>query len=138
MRNADKIAKADVARTSSPIDLDGKYMWAMSNIDINVARDLGLTGIKKHWRLANQIEKEVDRLHKDWILALATFVKHSRKTNNNKEVTEKMKIRRDIDLGWISSLFIQLHESIHCWKMDGKDIADATKLVKELVRCLLV
>ena len=49
-----------------------------------------------------------------------------------------MKIRRDIDPGWVSSLFVQLHGSIHYWKIDGKDIADATKLVKELVRCLLV
>ena len=138
MRNADKIAQAEVARTSSPMDLDGKYMWAMSNVDIDAARDLGLTGIKKHWRLAGQIEKEVDGLYKDWIPALAAFVKHSQKTNDNEEVTENMKIRRDIDPGWVSSLFVQLHGSIHCWKMDGKDIADATKLVKELVRCSLV
>ena len=48
VRNADKIAQAEVARTSSPMDLDGKYIWAMSNIDIDAARDLGLTGIKKH------------------------------------------------------------------------------------------
>ena len=49
--NADKIALAEVGRTSSPTDLDGKYIWAISNIDIDVARDLGLTEIKKHWRL---------------------------------------------------------------------------------------
>ena len=138
MRNADKIAQAEVARTSNTMDLDGKYIWAMSNVDIDAARDLGLTGIKKHWRLAGQIEKEVDGLHKDWIPALAAFVKHSRKTNDNEEVTENMKIRRDIDPRWVSSLFVQLHGSIHCWKIDGKDIADVTKLVKELVRCSLV
>ena len=49
-----------------------------------------------------------------------------------------MKIRRDIDPGWASSLFVQLHGSIYCWKMDGKDIADAVKLVNKLVRCSLV
>ena len=114
VRNADKIAQAEVARTSSPMDLDGKYMWVMSNVDIDAARDLELTGIKKHWRLAGQIEKEVDGLHKDWIPALAAFVKHSRKMNDNEEVTENMKIRRDIDPGWVSSLFVQLHGSIHC------------------------
>ena len=65
VRNADKIAQAEVARTSSPMDLDGKYIWAMSNVDIDAARDLGLTGIKKYGRLAGQIEKEVDGLHKD-------------------------------------------------------------------------
>ena len=49
----------------------------MSNIDIDTATNLRLTGIKKHWRLAGQIEKEVDRLRRDWIPALAVFVKHS-------------------------------------------------------------
>ena len=65
-------------------------------------------------------------------------MKHSQKTINNEEVTENMKIRRNIDPRWISSLFVQLHGSIYCWKIDEKDIADATKLVKELVRYLLV
>ena len=49
-----------------------------------------------------------------------------------------MKIRRDIDSGWVSSLFDQLHGSIHYWKMDGKNIADITKLVNKIVRCSLV
>ena len=43
-----------------------------------------------------------------------------------------------MDPEWASSLFVQLDGSIHCWKMDRKDIADATKLVNKLVRCLLV
>ena len=120
------------------MDLDGKYIWVMSNVDIDAAKNLWLTGIIKHWRLADQIEKEVDGLHKDWILAFTAFVKHSQKTNNNKKVTENMKIRYDIDFEWVLSLFVQLHRSIHCWKMDGKDIADVTKFVKELVRCSLV
>ena len=137
VRNADKIVLAEVGKTSSPMDLDGKYMWVISNVDIDAARDLGLTGIKKHWRLAGQIEKEVNGLHRDWIPALAAFVKHSRKTHDNEEVTENMKIRRDIDPGWASSLFVQLHGSIYCWKMDGKDIADATILINKFVRYLL-
>ena len=49
-----------------------------------------------------------------------------------------MKIKRDIDSGWVSSVFVQLYGSIHCWKMDRKDITDASKLVKELMRYLLV
>ena len=48
IKNVDKIAQTEVMRTSSLIDLDGKYMWAMSNVDIDTARDLGLTGIKKY------------------------------------------------------------------------------------------
>ena len=80
----------------------------------------------------------MNRLHKDWILALAAFVKYSRKINDNKKITENIKIRRDIDPGWILSLIIQLHRSIYYWKIDKKDITDATKLVKKLVRCLFI
>ena len=48
VKNADKIALAKVGKTLSPMDFDGKYMWAISNVDIDATRDLGLTGIKKH------------------------------------------------------------------------------------------
>ena len=48
MRNADKMALVEVVRTTSLMDLDGKYMWTMSNIDIDAVRDLGLTNIIKH------------------------------------------------------------------------------------------
>ena len=138
VRNAEKIALVEIGRTLSPMDLDGKYMWAISNVDIDAARDLGLTGIKKHWRLAGQIEKKVNGLHRDQIPVLAAFVQHSQKTHDNEKMTENMKMRQDIDPGWVSSLFVQLHGSIHCWKMYGKDIADATKLVNKLVRYSLV
>ena len=79
-----------------------------------------------------------NRLNRDWIAALTAFVKHSQKTHDNEEVTDNMKIKRDIDPGWASSLFFQLHGSIHYWKMDGKDIANVTKLVNKLVWCSLV
>ena len=97
VRNADKIAVGEVRKTLTLMDLDGKYIWAISNIDIDAARDLGLTGIKKHWGLTGQIEKEVNGLHRDWIPALAAFLKHSQKTHDNEEVTDNIKIRRDIE-----------------------------------------
>ena len=67
VRNANKIMLAMVKRVLSPIDLDSKYIWAISNVDIDTARDLVLTGIKKHQRLVGQIEKKVNRLHRDWV-----------------------------------------------------------------------
>ena len=91
--NVDKITLAEFGKTLSPIDLDGKYIWAISNINIDTTRDLGLTGINKYSRLAGQIEKEVNRLHRDWISALAVLVKHFWKTYENEKVTENMKIR---------------------------------------------
>ncbi len=57
---------------------------------MDVAEDLGLTGIKKYWRCAGQIQDEVDLLYKDWIPALGAFVKHSRRTHDNEEITENM------------------------------------------------
>lgn len=97
VRNVDKITLAEVRKTLSPMDLDGKYMWVINNVDINTTKDLGPSSIKKHWRLVGQIEKEVNGLHRDWISVLAIFVKHSWKTHNNKKVTENMKIRQNID-----------------------------------------
>ena len=58
VRNKDKIALVEVGRTLSLMDLDGKYLCTISNIDMIVAKDLGLTGIKKHWRFVGQIEKK--------------------------------------------------------------------------------
>ena len=46
VRNVDAIALAEIGRTSSPIDFDGKYMWVINIVDINVAGDLRLTSIK--------------------------------------------------------------------------------------------
>ena len=48
VRNKNKIALVKVGKMSSPINLKSKYMRAISNIDIDAARDLGLTGIKKY------------------------------------------------------------------------------------------
>ncbi len=45
---ADKIAPAEVARVLSPVDLAGRYNWAMSNVDLDAVKELGLTGIKKY------------------------------------------------------------------------------------------
>ncbi len=48
MENADKTAIAEVAKVLSAIDLRSKYSQAISNADIDVTEDLGLTGIKKY------------------------------------------------------------------------------------------
>ncbi len=129
----DIIVMAEVAKVSSVIDLGSQYSWTINNADIDVARDLGLTGIKKYWSCAGQIQAKVDWLYKDWISALEVFVKHSRKTYDNEKVTENLMIRREINSEWASTLFVQLYKCIHYQKMDGKDIVDATKLIKKLL-----
>ena len=84
-------------KMSSLISFDSKNMWAISNIDIDVARDLGLTNMKKDQRFAGQIEKEVNRLYRNWILALSTFMKLFWKMYDNGKMTKNVKIRQDID-----------------------------------------
>lgn len=73
---ADKIALAEVVQASILVDLASRYKWAMSNSDMNVTKKLKLIEIKKYERRTDQIEMELDWLY-NWILALATFVKHS-------------------------------------------------------------
>lgn len=91
------IEQAKVVKMSNPINLNSKYIWAVSNTDIDTARDLRLTDVKKYQRRTGQIKKEVNRLHKDYILALATFVKYFRRTHNNEKVTGNMRIRLEVD-----------------------------------------
>ena len=54
---------------------------------------------------------ELDWLH-DWIPALATFGKQSRRAYNNEEVTENMITKQNINQEWVSSYFLQLYGSI--------------------------
>ncbi len=48
MENADKTAIAEVVKMSSAIDLRSKHSWAISNANMDAAKDLRLTGIKKY------------------------------------------------------------------------------------------
>ncbi len=63
---------------------------------MDAAKELELTRVKKYWRQAGQVEMKLDWLH-DWIPALATFVRHSRRVYNNEEVGQNISVRRDID-----------------------------------------
>ena len=64
----------------------------MSDTNLDGAKELGLTGIKKYQKCTGQVEMELDRLH-DWISPLTIFVRHSHKLYNNEKVTKNMKIR---------------------------------------------
>lgn len=48
MRNVDKTVMTKVAKILSTIDLRRKHNWVISNIDIDIARNLELIGIKKY------------------------------------------------------------------------------------------
>ena len=65
-----------MALASSAVDITWRNTLAMVNIDINAAKKLGLTGVKKYLRCASQVEIELDWLHY-WISELVTFIRHS-------------------------------------------------------------
>ncbi len=48
IENEEKTVIAEVAKVSSAINLGSKHSWAISNADIDAARDLRLTSIKKY------------------------------------------------------------------------------------------
>lgn len=42
------IKQAKVVKMFSSINLNSKYIWAISNTDMDTTRDLDITGIKKY------------------------------------------------------------------------------------------
>ena len=47
-KKVNKAAILEVVKTSSAINISNKYSWVINNIDIDVAKDLGVTGVKKY------------------------------------------------------------------------------------------
>ena len=47
---ANTTTPAEVAQVSSLVDLTGRYNWAMNDANLDLVKELGLTGIKKYWR----------------------------------------------------------------------------------------
>lgn len=50
------IILAKVAQASSTIDLTQRYKQAINSLNLNIARKLELTNIKKYWRYVGQVE----------------------------------------------------------------------------------
>lgn len=65
IKNVYKIIIAKVIKVLYTINPYIKYNCIINNVDINVARDLGLINIKKYWRFAGQIQEKVNRLYKN-------------------------------------------------------------------------
>lgn len=65
-------------------------------------------------------------------------MKYLYRVYNYKKITKNMKAKQNIDLDEVSSLFVQLHRFIQCWKIDSKEISDIAKLIKEYIQYLIV
>lgn len=78
------------------MNLIKKYLWIISNNNIDAAKKLELTSVKKYWKYTKQVRKKVNWLY-DLILVLAIFVKYLSKIYDNKKVIENMKMKQNID-----------------------------------------
>lgn len=90
----------EVARLLTAIDIGSKYKGVINSIEMDTARDLVLTGIKKSWRCTGKIQAKGDWLHKDSIFTLEAYVQHFWRTYNNKQISRNVMTRHDIDTKW--------------------------------------
>lgn len=79
------------------IDHIWEYKWIMSNIDLDLAKKLGLTRVQNYWRDVTQIVIELNKIN-NLFLRLATFLRHLRKVYDNAEVSQNISIRKNMDL----------------------------------------
>lgn len=56
----DITASAEVVQVLSLVDFVQRYKWAMSNADLDTAKELRLTRVKKYLRYSGQVEMELD------------------------------------------------------------------------------
>ena len=57
---ANTTAPVELAQALSSINFTRKYIWAISDADMDAAKELELTSIKKYWRCTRQVEMELD------------------------------------------------------------------------------
>ena len=72
---------------------------------------------------------------KDFIDALAVFVRESRKRFDGVPIMNASTVRRESDSSWVEGMLVALHPSIRCWRRKGSDSSDLELLTKEYVRC---
>lgn len=64
----------------------------MSNVNLYIARKLGLTDIKKYKRYNSQVEIDQNWLY-DYVLILAILIKHLHKRYDNQKMIKIIKFR---------------------------------------------
>ena len=85
------------------------------------------------WRTAAEVAVRLEI--KDFIDALAVFVRESRKRLDGVPITNASVVRRESDSSWVEGMLVALHPSIRCWRRKGSDSNDLELLTKEYVRC---
>jgi hypothetical protein len=72
---------------------------------------------------------------KDFIDALAVFVKESRKRFDGVPITNTSIVQKESDPLWVEGMLVVLHPSIRCWRRKENDSSDLELLTKKYVRC---
>ena len=72
---------------------------------------------------------------KDFLDALAVFVRESRKRFDGVPIMNASTVRRESDSSWGEGMLVALHPSIRCWRQKGSDSCNLELLTKEYVRC---
>lgn len=57
----------------------------MSNIDLDIAKNLRLKRVKKYWEYTGQVEIKLNYLY-DWIFILTIFVRHLQRVKNSVKI----------------------------------------------------
>jgi hypothetical protein len=85
------------------------------------------------WRTATEVAIQLEI--KDFIDALAVFVRESRKRFDGVSITNASIVRRESDSSWVEGMLVALHTSIRCWRRKGNDSNNLELLTKEYVHC---
>ena len=72
---ANRSGSTKIDQVLSLVNLAKKYLWAISNVNLNITEKLELISINKYLRHAKHVEIELDWLY-DWMSVLATFMRH--------------------------------------------------------------
>ena len=72
---------------------------------------------------------------KDFIDALAVFVRESRKRFDGVPITNTSIVQKESDPSWVEGMLVVLHPSIRCWRRKENDSSNLELLTKKYVRC---
>ena len=122
--------EAQVSVPTRPQNLS-QLSWEINHTN---SKNICLRGFNvDFWRTAAEVAVRLEI--KDFIDALAVFVRESRKRLDGVPITNASVVRRESDSSWVEGMLVALHPSIRCWRRKGSDSNDLELLTKEYVRC---
>ena len=122
--------EAQVSVPTQPQNLS-QLGWEINHTNSN---NICLRGFNiDFWRTAAEVAIRLEI--KDFIDALAVFVRESRKWLDGVPITNASIVRREPDSSWVKDMLVALHPFIRCWRRKGSNSNDLELLTKEYVCC---